>query len=217
MTVNDEREIISSSTSGIRNFLSLIKYLSYSCDSSPSPSPTSAPTASPTMTPTKTPTPTATPTLSPTPAPVCIDAEWIEAHGLDKVHSSDGIGELLCILGLNELPCGTPYHVLEVTESTATARLRSPGSTLVTYAQVFASRECVSKMGRFNGVLHADAHKLPNQDGHRVTTVSHRGTVWSAFENRFGVAAQKLQSPHVSRVLTYFQRRNSAGQLARPE
>ncbi|KAA8499367.1 hypothetical protein FVE85_6952 [Porphyridium purpureum] len=190
----------------------------------PTPTPTPTPSDSPgTATPTPTPvpsgspgTPTPTPTPSePTPTPVCIDAEWIEARGLEKVHASDGVGELLCITGLEELPCGTRDHVLEVTVDAGAARMRSASSTLRTYEEVCAERECTTKVGRFNGVLHGDAHKLPIQDGHRVTTVSRRGTVWSGLENRIVVGAQKLESVYVNRAMTYLQRRNSAMHLSK--
>ncbi|KAA8499364.1 Cell surface glycoprotein 1 [Porphyridium purpureum] len=187
------------------------------------PTPTPVPSGSP-GTPTPTPsdlpgTPTPTPTPSsppePTPTPVCIDAEWIEARGLEKVHASDGVGELLCITGLEQLPCGTRDHVLEVTVDAGAARMRSASSTLRTYEEVCAERECTIKVGRFNGVLHGDAHKLPIQDGHRLTTVSRRGTVWSGLENRIVVGAQKLESVYVNRAMTYLQRRNSAMHLSK--
>ncbi|KAA8492426.1 hypothetical protein FVE85_7933 [Porphyridium purpureum] len=158
-------------------------------------------------TPTPTPEPTTTPGPSnepePTPTPVCIDAEWIEAQGLDKVHAHDGVGPLLCLTGADDLPCGTPDHILEV---------ESPGagtSALRTYAEVCSERDCTTKLGRYNGVLHSDAHKLPSQHGLRLTTVSHRGTRWSAIENRIVVAAQKLRSVWISHTMTYLQRKNS--------
>ncbi|KAA8498294.1 hypothetical protein FVE85_5879 [Porphyridium purpureum] len=147
-------------------------------------------------------------TPSPTPTPVCIEAEWIEARGLQKVHANDGIGELLCITGLDELPCGTPDHILEVTIDGR--------SSLRTYAEVCAERECLSKVGRFNGVLHMDSHKMPTQHGLRVTTVSYRGTVWSDLENRIVVAAQTYGPRWVHSGLTYLQRRNSAVLVAAP-
>lgn len=141
---------------------------------------------------------------------MCIEAEWIEARGLDKVHDTDGVGEMLCIVGLDGLPCGTPDHVLEVAVET-NARMRTQGATtLRTYAEVCAERACTTKVGRFNGVVHGDWAKLPTQDGHRVTTVSHRGTVWSGIENRIVVGLQKLESDYLSATLEYVQRKNSA-------
>ncbi|KAA8497828.1 hypothetical protein FVE85_5413 [Porphyridium purpureum] len=138
------------------------------------------------------------------PDPVCVDAEWIEARGLEKVHVSDGVGKLLCISALGDLPCGTPDHVLEM----ASGSLR-------TYAEVCAERECTSKVGRFNGVLHSDAHMMPSQDGLRVTTVSHRGTWWSGVENRLVVSLQKLRIRHIDSALAYMQRKNSVSYLSR--
>lgn len=182
----------------------------------PLPTPTSSETPTPTPTPTPavagTPTPTAVPTstTTPTPAPVCIDAEWIESQGLEKVHASDGFGELLCIDGLDSIPCGTPGHVLE--ESMVMpggAHTDSPVRALRTYAEVCSMRSCTLKMGRFNGVVHSDAHKLPRQAEFRLTSVSHRGTWWSGVENRIVLAAQRIQSSHINYVLTAIQRRNS--------
>ncbi|KAA8495906.1 hypothetical protein FVE85_2061 [Porphyridium purpureum] len=213
--------------------LPVIKVASYVCDGdptpapisspTPSPSPTAAPSPSPTPTPTPiessttTPSPTPSPSPSPTnspdpvptPTPVCIDAEWIEARGLEKVHASDGMGDLLCITGLPELPCGTPGHVLEVSIETD-ALMRTGNTALRTFAEVCSERDCSLKVGRFNGVLHSDADRLPIQDGLRLTTVAHRGTVWSSIENQIVVGAQKLGSQHINRALAYLQRRNSA-------
>uniref|UniRef100_A0A7S0ZAP7 DUF305 domain-containing protein n=1 Tax=Timspurckia oligopyrenoides TaxID=708627 RepID=A0A7S0ZAP7_9RHOD len=140
-------------------------------------------------------TPESSPT--PTPAPACIEAEWIEMRGLEKVHAHDGIGELLCIVGLDMLPCGTPDHVLELSVG------------LRTYAEVCAERECFTKTARFNGVLHADSHLLPSQFGVRLTTVTHRGSVWSGIENRVVVSAQKVGSRHINAALTYLQQRST--------
>ncbi|KAA8498063.1 hypothetical protein FVE85_5648 [Porphyridium purpureum] len=171
--------------------------------------PTPTPTSEPTATTTPVPTVAVTATSSPTPAPVCIDAEWIEAHGLDKVHTGDGFGELLCIVGLEELPCGTPDHVLEVSAQSV-ARMRRGGLMLRTYGEVCSERACVRKLGRFNGVRHSDAHRMPEQEGHRVTTVSDRGTGWSAVENRVVVSALKMRWPRLTGALAYLQRTNSA-------
>ncbi|KAA8490868.1 hypothetical protein FVE85_1315 [Porphyridium purpureum] len=173
------------------------------------------PTAMPTPTSTSTPTPQITmsmgpsnlPEPSPSPTPVCIDAEWMETRGLEKLHASDGVGLLLCLSGMDELPCGTADHVLEVDLPGGTS------SALRTYAEVCAERECTTKLGRYNGVLHLDAHKLPSQHGLRLTTVSHRRTRWSAIENRIVVTAQRLQSLRINHALTYLQRRNSAERL----
>ncbi|KAA8498062.1 Cell surface glycoprotein 1 [Porphyridium purpureum] len=173
------------------------------------PTPTPTPTSEPTATTTPVPTVAVTATSSPTPAPVCIDAEWIEAHGLDKVHTGDGFGELLCIVGLEELPCGTPDHVLEVSAQSV-ARMRRGGLMLRTYGEVCSERACVRKLGRFNGVRHSDAHRMPEQEGHRVTTVSDRGTGWSAVENRVVVSALKMRWPRLTGALAYLQRTNSA-------
>ncbi|KAA8499297.1 hypothetical protein FVE85_6882 [Porphyridium purpureum] len=193
---------------------------------SPTPSATSAPTESSTATsePTESSTATASPTQgpsnlpeptpTPTPTPVCIDAEWMESRGFAKLHAADGVGKLLCIVGLEDLPCGTPDHVLEVAVEAGAAHWHLASSLLRTYAQVCAERECTVKVGRFNGVLHSDAHKLPVQDGHRITTVSHRGTLWSEMENRIVVEAQKMQLHVISRALTYMQRRNSISDLS---
>ncbi|KAA8493418.1 hypothetical protein FVE85_8863 [Porphyridium purpureum] len=164
---------------------------------------TPAPTPAPSQTPSASPSPSST--ASPAPTPVCIDADWIEARGLAKVHASDGVGELLCIAGLDELPCGTPDHVLEI------------AAGLRTYAEVCAERECARKVGRYNGVLHSDAHLMPEQDGHRLTTVAHRGTWWSGMENRLVVAAQKLKSRHVNHALEFLQRKNSVALLSREQ
>eukprot|EP00183_Erythrolobus_madagascarensis_P006653 CAMPEP_0185843810 /NCGR_PEP_ID=MMETSP1354-20130828/206_1 /TAXON_ID=708628 /ORGANISM="Erythrolobus madagascarensis, Strain CCMP3276" /LENGTH=917 /DNA_ID=CAMNT_0028543369 /DNA_START=55 /DNA_END=2808 /DNA_ORIENTATION=+ len=154
--------------------------------------------------------------------PVCIDANWIDARGLAKVHDTDGIGELLCIVGLDDLPCGTADHVLELTiagadadgEQDANVLTSGAQTVLMTYAQVCAARACTSKVGRFNGVLHSDAHLLPSQDGLRVTTVSHRGSIWSALENRIVVAALKTRASWLHDALTRLQRRNSAQHLS---
>ncbi|KAA8495632.1 hypothetical protein FVE85_1787 [Porphyridium purpureum] len=131
------------------------------------------------------------------PPPVCVDAEWIEVRGLEKVHATDGVGELLCITSLDDLPCGTSDHVIET------------ASGLRTYAEVCAERACTTKVGRYNGVLHSDAHVMPIQDRLRLTTVSHRGTWWSGVENLIVVSLQKLRVRHVNQALAYIQRKNS--------
>ncbi|KAA8497882.1 hypothetical protein FVE85_5467 [Porphyridium purpureum] len=162
---------------------------------------------------TSTPLPSNVPTPTPTPVPVCVDSEWMEKRGLGKVHAGDGVGEMLCITGLDDLPCGTPNHVIEVTKHNG-ARTGASGTSFRTYAEVCAERDCTTKVGRFNGVLHSDAHLLPSQDGHRLTTVAHRGTTWSEVENWLVLAAQKMRSPRVNRLLAYLQRRNSVAHLA---
>ncbi|KAA8498571.1 Cell surface glycoprotein 1 [Porphyridium purpureum] len=165
--------------------------------SSPSPDPTEA------STPTSSPSPSPSPVPTPSPTPICVDAEWIEARGLLKVHSSDGVGELLCISGLDDLPCGTPDHVLELNDVMLGTHLR-------TYADVCSERVCTTKIGRYNGVRHSDASRMPSQGGYRVTTVSHRGTTWSGIENRLVVAALKSNSRLFSSALEYLQLRNSS-------
>ncbi|KAA8499363.1 hypothetical protein FVE85_6948 [Porphyridium purpureum] len=89
----------------------------------------------------------------------------------------------------SELLCGACDHVLEVTVDAGAARMRSASSTLRTYEEVCADRECTTKVGRFNGVLHGDAHKLPIQDGHRLTTVPCCHMGWVKVELRIVVCA----------------------------
>ncbi|KAA8495953.1 hypothetical protein FVE85_2108 [Porphyridium purpureum] len=153
------------------------------------------------------------PSPVPTPTPVCVDAEWIEERGLSKVHATDGFGEMLCISGLDDLPCGTPDHVIEVSVQKG-ARMRTATTRLRTYAELCAERDCTTKVGRFNGVVHSDAYLLPSQDGHRVTSVARRGSTWSEIENRLVLGAQAMGSPRVNRLLTYLQRRNTVAHLS---
>ncbi|KAA8498699.1 hypothetical protein FVE85_6284 [Porphyridium purpureum] len=123
-------DVIGVGARGLDNVLFEIKFPRYTCDCSPAPLPSPTPTAFLTPDPTETPATTHANLLESTPTPTHarIGAGLVAVHALDKVDASAGVGHLPRIARLDDLPCGTHDHALEVSDNAGITHVRLPSS-----------------------------------------------------------------------------------------